>query len=173
MSRNRRGGAALIGGLLLVLVGAGPVAAHNRLRSSDPGDGSTVARTPAAVVLTLDQPPVAMGTRVVVTGPGGGSVSRGAPELVDQTVRQPLAGGAPAGRYTVEWRVTSADGHPISGRFSFVSEAAGSGTPEPAAPVTQPAQASSPAWGWTVLALVLLAAATALALRRRRGQAPE
>ena len=35
------------------------------------------------------------------------------------TVTQPLAGGLPAGAYTVEWRVTSADGHPLSGTFGF------------------------------------------------------
>ncbi len=118
--RARSISAAVASGVLLVLVGAGPAAAHNRLRSSDPADGSTLARTPDAVVLTLDEPPVALGTRVLVTGPEG-PVGQGTPQLVDETVRQPLVGGAPAGRYTVEWRATSADGHPVSGRFSFVS----------------------------------------------------
>jgi methionine-rich copper-binding protein CopC len=168
--RGRLAGAALAGGVLLVLVGAGPAAAHNRLRSSDPADGSSLARTPEAVVLTLDEPPVALGTRVLVTGPDG-PVAQGAPQLVDETVRQPLVGGAPAGRYTVEWRATSADGHPVSGRFSFVSEAAGSGTPGPVTPTQEAARAASPGWGWLVLALALLTAAAVVALLGRRARA--
>ena len=167
--------AVLVSGLLLGVLGAGPAAAHNRIRSSDPADGSTLARPPDAVVLSFDQPAVALGTRILVTGPDG-PVTQGPPQLVDATVRQELVTGSPAGRYTVEWRVTSVDGHPISGRLGFVSEAAGDGTPAPAPPrpPTGPAATASPAWGWGVLALALLAGAAVLAaLRRRRGWASE
>jgi cobalamin biosynthesis Mg chelatase CobN len=46
-------------------------------------------------------------------------VSEGPAEVLDDTVTQPLADGLPAGAYTVEYRVTSGDGHPISGSFAF------------------------------------------------------
>jgi copper resistance protein C len=70
-----------------------------------------VARPPDAVVLVLDERPLAMGIQVVVTGPAG-PVQRGAPTIAGNSVRQPLAGDAPAGKYTVAWRVASADGVP-------------------------------------------------------------
>jgi methionine-rich copper-binding protein CopC len=172
---HRLGHAAAVvaAGLLLILVTAGPAAAHNRLASSDPADGVTVARTPTAVVLTFDEPAVALGSQVVVTGPAG-PAGRGALELVDNTVRQPLAGGAPAGHYTVEWRVTSADGHPVSGSFAFTTEAAGAGQPEPGAQPAPAAAATPAAWPWFLLAAALFAlAGTLMVLRRRRSGAAD
>ena len=71
-----------------------------------------MAHTPSSVVLTFDEPAIAIGTKLVVTGPTG-PVQTGAPQLVDNTVTQNLQPGAPAGAYTVEWRITSTDGHPI------------------------------------------------------------
>ncbi len=52
---------------------------------------------------------------------------------MDDTVRQALAPGAPAGAYTVSWRVTSADGHPISDTFTFTARAASTATAAPSA----------------------------------------
>lgn len=158
-------GAAVVVSVLVVA----PASAHNRLVAAEPVDGSTVAATPAAVVLTFDEPSVALGTQVVVAGPAG-PVSAGAAQLVDNTVRQELAAGAPAGRYTVSWRVTSNDGHPITGQLSFTSAAAGGGTAAPS-PAPEPSQpAGPPITTWLVAALVLLgsAATVAVVVRRRR-----
>jgi methionine-rich copper-binding protein CopC len=105
----------------LVLLGAGPphARAHDQLVSTTPADGGTVGSAPAQVDLVLSQPALALGTRMVVRGPDGAEVSRGAAELRNTTVTQPLRADLPAGAYTVLWRVTSADGHPISGQFTF------------------------------------------------------
>ena len=116
--------AVLVGAVLTLVVGATPAAAHNALTGTVPAASSSVGRTPAQVVLTFDQPAVAMGTQVLVTGPSG-QVQAGAARLVDTTVTQDVQGGAPAGTYTVAWRVTSADGHPVSGAFTFTSSEAG------------------------------------------------
>jgi methionine-rich copper-binding protein CopC len=159
--------------LLLGTVVTVPAAAHNRLVGSDPADGSTVARTPGAVVLTLDEPAVALGTQVVVTGPDG-PASTGAAELLDATVRQPLVPGAPAGSYTVAWRITSADGHPITGQLGFAAAAAGAGEyTGPAAPPAAVDTGGAPVWGWGLLAVLLLAAAGVLAVLRRRSRGPQ
>lgn len=107
--------------LLLTALVAGPAAAHNTLRSSDPADGATVPTAPAQVTLTFDQAALELGTQVVVTGPDGAVVSDGAVQLVDVSVVQPLVATRPAGAYTVAWRVTSADGHPLSGTFAFTA----------------------------------------------------
>lgn len=171
MSRARRLGAALVAALALAVVGAAPAAAHNRILGSDPVDGATVARTPSALVLTFDEPAIAMGTQVSVTGPDG-PVAVGAPQLVDATVTQPLAAGAPAGRYTVDWRVTSADGHPITGSLAFTAQAPGEGQRDPAQPAAPaPAAAADPtpaAWPWLLLAAALFTLAGVLMVRRRR-----
>ena len=59
-------------------------------------------------------------------------VSTGSPQVDGSTVTQRMAADAPSGRYTVQWRVTSADGHPISGEFGFaVGRAASGGDPSP------------------------------------------
>lgn len=127
--------ARLLGGLLalvlagtLAVLGAPAALAHDVLVSTSPQDGSTVAATPDKVTLTFDNPAIATGTVIQVKGPGG-EVQTGKPQLVDDTVSQAIAPGAPAGRYTVLWRITSIDGHPVSGTLSFTSSAKGAGTP--------------------------------------------
>ena len=104
-----------------------PASAHDVLRSTNPADGTVVDRLPDRVVLTFDEPALAIGTEVVVTGPAG-PVSDGQPQLVDAEVRQPVRAG-PAGRYTVLWRVTSADGHPVSGTFAFTTQQGSAASP--------------------------------------------
>lgn len=165
----RRAAAVLLAAALLTLPAA-PASAHNELRSTDPADGATVARTPATVVLTFDEPALALGTQVLVTGPAG-PAAVGAPQLVNATVRQPIVGGAPAGTYTVDWRVTSADGHPVTGHFTFTSRAAGApgrdATPAPT-PAPAPGTRGAAVLPWLVAAAVLLVAAVLVGVRVRR-----
>ncbi len=127
----------------LLLAGAGPAAAHDRLVSTDPADGSTVAGAPSELVLTFDEPAIALGTQVVVTGPDGSVVSQGEPQLVDSTVTQALGGALPAGAYRVLWRVTSADGHPISGELGFTASGAAGTTTGTASPTASASASTS------------------------------
>ena len=173
--RGRRILLVLVGAVLTLLVSAVPAAAHNVLTGTAPSNGARVGPTPSAVVLTFDQPAVAMGTQVLVTGPTG-QVQTGPARLVDDTVTQELAGGAPAGEYTVAWRVTSVDGHPVSGTFTFTSTRAGAGaTPSVgASPSTGPSVAPSDRQGSPrgavagLGALVLLAAVVGVVVVVRR-----
>ncbi len=139
LTRARRLGLLVIAVLVALggrLAMASTASAHNVLRSTSPADASTVDRVPAEVVLTFDEPALAMGTAMIVTGPAG-QVQTGPARLVDNTVAQSIGPDAPAGTYTVQWRVTSADGHPISGTFGFIAEKAGGGS---AAPTDRPEQ---------------------------------
>ncbi|MBA8793341.1 hypothetical protein FHX74_000935 [Friedmanniella endophytica] len=163
---------ALLAAILLLTAGLRlpSASAHDVLQSTAPADRASVGAVPAEVVLTFDEPALAMGTQVVVRGPGG-DVSSGAPRLVDNTVRQAVAADAPAGAYTVDWRVTSADGHPVSGQFGFTASAAGGGTGRPTAagPTTGPSDGSPLRTVLVVVAvLVLIGLPTAVLLRRRR-----
>lgn len=161
---------AALGAVLVLVTGAAPASAHNNLRSTDPVDGASFDRVPERVVLTFDEPAVALGTQVVVTGPDG-DVASGAPALVDATVSQALQPGAPAGRYTVSWRVTSADGHPISGTFAFRAAAAAPGDRPSAAsgtgPVAPTREPLIPSWGWIAAGILFIAGAVRMARRHR------
>ncbi|MGI3786226.1 MAG: copper resistance CopC family protein [Janthinobacterium lividum] len=171
-SRLRTAAAAIGAGLVLALVAA-PAYAHDELRSSSPADGATVATPPSQVVLTFEEPPVSLGAQVVVTGPDG-PVSSGAPRLDGDDVIADVQPQTPAGRYTVQWRVTSDDGHPVSGTFAFTAQAAATGT-SPSAPtssVATPAATPAPAegrreplipsWGWIAAGVIAIVAAIRL-----------
>lgn len=175
-ARLRTAAATLGAGLVLALVAA-PAYAHDELRSSDPADGATVAAPPTRVVLTFSEPPVALGSQVVVTGPAG-AVSSGTPRIEGVTVVQDVQPQAPAGRHTVEWRVTSDDGHPVSGTLAFTAQAAAGGTPSAggttSAPATAPAPAEEPpreplipSWGWIAAGVIAIVAAIRLNRRAR------
>jgi copper resistance protein C len=112
--------AVVLAATALLLGAAAAAEAHDILVGTSPADQSTVAVGPAQVTLTFDQPALAVGTEIIVTGPAG-QVQTGAPVLVDNTVTEHLRPGSPAGRHTVVWRVTSADSHTVSGRFSFTA----------------------------------------------------
>ncbi len=178
--------AALLAGCLAsaVLVlgpGATPAWGHDALTGTAPVQEATVDTSPPQVRLEFTQPPQPLGGQVLVSGPDGASASRGAVEVDGTSVIQPLVRDLPSGSYTVEWRVTSADGHPLSGSFSFAVAglaAAGPSAPDaapagsahavpdagPAAPA--PRSLSSPVIGTAVAAI--LAAGGLLVVRRRR-----
>ena len=164
--------------VLVVVVPAVPASAHDVLVSTSPTPGSTVDAAPAAVVLTFDRPALALGTALEVTGPSG-DVASGPAALVDSTVRQALRSGAPAGAYTVRWRVTSADGHPVSGSFVFTALAAGGDpTATAAAPTTAAPTGAATAgvaagasvlwWATTVVGVAIVGGIAAVAGTRRR-----
>jgi methionine-rich copper-binding protein CopC len=165
--------------MVALIVASRPAAAHTELISTTPADQQTVSRAPAAIVLTFDESVLAMGTQVVVTGPQG-PVQVGAPEVTDSTVSQNVQGGSPAGQYTVAWRVTAADGHPLSGTFGFTAEEASEG--RPATPAAIEARSSDDAsstgisiWIWIlggIALVVVLAGVTRQLTRRTDSSAP-
>lgn len=186
MTRLRRRAGLLAAAVLVTLGGwlavATPAAAHNVLRSTSPAASAVVDKVPSEVVLTFDEPALAMGTALVVTGPDG-PVQEGSARLIDNTVHQPVQPGAPAGAYTVEWRVTSADGHPISGSFTFTARSAGaasaavsaapSAVPSASADTSSGTGSGVPGWLWGVVVVLLaLAGVTSVALLRRRQGPP-
>ena len=126
--------AALVAGIALaaasVLVVASPAAAHDELVAADPPADSTVATLPAQLTLTFsseiaDDDGASV---VVVTDAAGTALADGTPTVNDNVLTQPLAGEA-SGAVTVQWKVVSGDGHPISGEYSFTVTAAPAPTP--------------------------------------------
>lgn len=177
---QRRMARLLVAVLTAAFVAVGLAAAadaHDVLVSTSPANGAQVASVPSTVVLRFNETVLGIGTEVVVSGPSG-PVQQGKAEVVDNTVTERLQAGAPAGSYTVNWRATSADGHPVSGTFSFTATAAGKAAASTPAPTSSTAATSSSGTGstassvpWSLLAasvlLVVVAVGTWVWSRRR------
>ncbi|MCU1517007.1 MAG: copper resistance protein CopC [Pseudarthrobacter sp.] len=118
---------------------AGPASAHDAAESSSPAQGATVATPPEAVSVTFNKNPVGIGAQFSVKDPTGSEWADGAVEIVDNVASQKLKAGAPAGAYTVSWRVVSSDSHPIEGTFGFTAASA--------APGAAPAAGATPSGG--------------------------
>lgn len=108
----------LVLGVLAQVVFAVGADAHTALKTVSPKDGARLTTAPTQVVLTFDDPISESFATVTVTGPGG-SVGTGRAAVDGAVVTQPLRPGLADGRYTVAFRVVSADGHPVSDTTTF------------------------------------------------------
>ncbi|GAA3535661.1 copper resistance protein CopC [Amycolatopsis ultiminotia] len=164
-----------------LLATATPALAHNVLINSDPGNAASVAKGPAKVTLTFDQyVQNADVNQIAVTGPNGGQWAEGPVTVENNVLSAPLRPLGPAGKYTIGYRILSADGHPVSGEIPFTLTTAGTGTPasvDAAKAAGAPAASSStgsssstgvPIWVWIAGAVVLLALGLTVALRTGR-----
>ena len=103
-------------------------------------------------------------------------------EIVDNVATQKLREGAPAGKYTVPWRVVSSDSHPIEGTFTFTATAGAEGStaaaPVPTVGTQQPGVTPAPEnapdasepfpWSLVVFAAVAVGLLVALGILARR-----
>ena len=111
---------------LLLLVG--PALAHARLVEAYPTDGDALAESPEQVRLSFDEPIEAAFDPIKVYDQQGDRVDED-DARVDPDDAKVLVGGLeelPDGSYTVQWRVTSIDGHIIDDTYQF-AVAAGDG----------------------------------------------
>jgi methionine-rich copper-binding protein CopC len=150
----------------IAMSGSGVAGAHTVLVSSDPAADATVPNGPPRVSATFNEDLQPAFAAMTVVGPDGNLWSSGEPE-----VRGPVASVAvrtlgPPGRYTVNYRVTSADGHVVSGSWSFTVTAAGTGVPGPSV-AAEPAERRVPLWPFVIGVGVMVGAAAVWALRRR------
>lgn len=114
-----------------MLLGAVPASAHDAAESSSPAQGATVPTPPEQVSITFNNNPLALGSQVRVNDAAGTNWAEGDVEIVDNVASQKLKEGAPAGLFTVVWRVVSSDSHPIEGTFTFTATSAATGALAP------------------------------------------
>lgn len=179
---------ALVAAASLILVG--PAArAHTELVDSSPQAGQRLTATPDTIELVFNERVEADLATVVLVPGEADDMTLGVIEGSDPTSlisRLPERPAMPPGRWTVSYRVTSSDGHPISGSFEFIvlaaeDEARGRGSagapdeaPVPAldgddrdkAPTVSP-------WLYAVLAVVLAAMILTLAALSRSSRRPQ
>lgn len=157
--------------LALVLGWAWPATAHTALLSVDPADGARLETAPDRIVLTFNEP---------IRQPSDASVSvDGSTRDVDVSVDGPrlvvtLADPVP-GSYELNYRVLSADGHPVSGSSAFTvagSAEQSPGAQTPVEPSEDPSAVASesddqggvPPALWGVLGAVVLLGVAAFAV---------
>ena len=119
-------------GILLVLpllltawlVGAGHASAHDELVGSNPSAGTDLHTAPTSIRLTFSDTVRDIGIAIRVEDASGAQLQTGKPVISDTVVTQKLKASAVPGTVHVVWRVTSADGHPVSGNFDYSVNAA-------------------------------------------------
>lgn len=141
--------------------------AHTVRVAADPAPDSVLSAGPARVSATFNEELQTTFVAMTVVGPDGNLWSEGTPEVQGATVSVGLRPLGPAGRYTVNYRVTSADGHVVTGSWSFTVTVAGGGTPGKAAASTSASEDGLPVWPFLLGAALLVAGGAAWALRRR------
>lgn len=107
--------------LAAAVVTAAPATAHASLESSSPVDGSTLTATPPEIMLRFNEP-IKDGLNEVTVTTGSTDVADGEVQVEGEAVYQPVKHTMEPGRYTVKYKVVSADGHPVSGSLSFTYE---------------------------------------------------
>ena len=150
----------------LAIPGVAPAAAHTALISADPPADATLTAGPSRVTATFNEDLQTVFAAMTVVGPDGNLWSEGEPQLHGAVASVAVRPLGHAGTYTVNYRVTSSDGHVVSGSWSFAVTTNGTGTPGP--PAADAASANRiPLWPFGVGSAVLVAAAAAWSLRRR------
>jgi methionine-rich copper-binding protein CopC len=163
--------AALLGlSAVWLLLSCGPVLAHARLVETYPADGETLAESPEQVQLRFNEPVEAAFDSIEVYDQEGDRVdeedARVSPE--DRRLLVADLGELSEGSYTAEWRIASADGHPIDGEYEFAmnASAAGTGAGTPIAPVERSVEQDEAGsrWGGVLVPIfgVLLVCALAV-----------
>lgn len=165
--------AVLTATLGLVLLTATPATAHSALISTDPADGATLTAAPASAQFVFNQDVLPSFAQVTLAGPDGAMI-RLETVIDGATVRAAVPTSLPitAGRWALAYRITSKDGHPITGTTSFtLTSQADSAGPSPAA--TGSLLPSTPDRAATSAPATAVAAATTGQARGGTGSRPD
>ncbi len=101
--------------------------------ATDPAADAALTTGPHRVSATFNEQLQTTFAAMTVVGPDGNVWSTGEPTVQGAVVSVAVRPLGPAGTYTANYRVTSADGHVVSGSWSFRLTVPGTGTPGPAA----------------------------------------
>ena len=108
---------------MLIVHTASIAEAHSTLVSSIPKSGTTLSAVPGLVTLTFNEKllviPGEHPNSLTVTNFSGQSITTGPLKVSGSKISISLKSKKSAGKFTVAYRVVSADGHPISGKYFF------------------------------------------------------
>jgi len=120
---------AVISSAFIVLGFATPASAHSDLEASIPKVNSKIDTSPTSISLTFNEDIGATGNGVVVTNTTGDRFDTGALVIAGSKAKQSIKKLSAPGRYTVRYRIVSADGHVVSSKYSFTFAPPSSGAP--------------------------------------------
>ncbi len=149
------------------LAGAGIASAHAVRIATDPAEGAALAQGPQRVSATFNEELQPEFAAMTVVGPDGNLWSAGDPQVTGAVIGVDVRPLGPAGTYTVNYRVTSADGHPVSGSWSFRLTVALTGTPGPAAKPASDTGGGIPVWPFLVVGVLIISGGIWWATRRK------
>ncbi|MFG1934521.1 copper resistance protein CopC [Mycobacterium sp. NPDC048908] len=150
------------------VAGAGVASAHATRIATDPVENAELMQAPQKVSATFNEALQTQFAAMTVVGPDGNLWSTGDPRVDGAVVSVGVRPLGPSGTYTVNYRVTSADGHAVSGSWSFTLTVPGTGTPGPSASATNKSDDGIPVWPFFVAAGLIVAGAAIWAVRRQR-----
>lgn len=146
---------------------AGVAGAHAARVAAAPAENAVVDTGPNRASATFNQPLQTTFAAMTVVGPDGNLWSSGEPQVQGAVISVGLRPLGPAGTYTVNYRVTSADGHVVSGSWSFRLAVPGTGQPGSGAHIPDTSGNGIPAWPFVAGALVLVGGAAFWAVRQQ------
>ncbi|MDT5014162.1 MAG: copper resistance protein [Mycobacterium sp.] len=151
------------------LGGAGAAAAHAVRVATDPVENAELTQGPPRVSATFNEAMQPQFAAMTVVGPDGNLWSTGEPTVKGAVVSVDVRPLGPSGTYTVNYRATSADGHVVTGSWSFRLTVAGTGSPGPSAAAASatPAEDGLPVWPFYVGALLIIGVGAWWAVRHR------
>jgi methionine-rich copper-binding protein CopC len=153
---------------VMAVAGAGVASAHATRVATDPVENTELSQSPQKVSATFNEKLQPQFAAMTVVGPDGNLWSTGNPHVDGAVISVGVLPLGPSGTYTVNYRVTSADGHVVSGSWPFRLTVSGTGTPGPSASTTSPSDDGIPVWPFFVAAGVIVAAGAFWAVRRQR-----
>jgi methionine-rich copper-binding protein CopC len=104
--------------VMAALAAATTVQAHSELRGSTPANGAQLQASPPAIVLNFNE--LVQVTAARLYREGGAEVALPRPRAADSVrMHQAVPPQLEPGRYRLEWRIISADGHPVGGVIRF------------------------------------------------------
>ncbi|GLZ82027.1 transport integral membrane protein [Actinorhabdospora filicis] len=132
--------AAVLTGLVTVLLSSQAAYAHATVVSTSPTANTVLPTQPVEVSVTFSEPVSPVKAQTWVVAPDGARANSGDAAVRGATMTLPLRQGLPNGTYLVTYRVISADGHPVPGGFTFSIGAPSAAAPAlPDAPDVDPA----------------------------------
>ncbi|WP_163714405.1 copper resistance CopC family protein [Mycobacterium timonense] len=161
--------AACVSAMFVTATLTAPAAsAHATRIATDPAANAVLASGPQRVSATFNEQLQTTFAAMTVVGPDGNVWSAGQPTVAGAVVSIALRPLGPSGTYTVNYRVTSADGHVVSGSWSFQLTVSGTGTPGPPVAAGGTGGGDVPVWPFVAAALALVAGGAWWAVRHRR-----
>ena len=155
----------------LFLLPVAPAFGHADQVSMEPAAGAVLQQSPDRVVLGFSEKINPLGTVVVVIDPTGVQIQDGEAVVELQRVWVKVRPFTEPGKYRVNYRIVSADGHAVSGTRSFTFAPPGVALPKESAEASVHAKSSGISVRISVIMFIIAVAMVAAGLgfaRRRR-----